>query len=251
MTSGAGQSTVVQEGRAIIDRATEAAVTMRLSGGVAVMLSSPADVDPALVRAPKDVDLFTEKRGGPGVSKILTALGYEPDMQFNALNGHRRLLFASPERGTQVDVFVGGFSMCHTIPLGDRLTLRPVTLPLAELLLMKLQIVELNEKDQRDILNLVSSHPVGDHDIEAINGAHIGHLCGQDWGLWRTCMLNLERSTTVLSSNAYGMRETDVALARVQELIGRMDAADKSRRWKLRQRVGDRVRWYEEVEEVR
>jgi hypothetical protein len=250
MTPDDSRSPVVEEGKAIIARAGQAAVTVRLSGGVAVMLNSPEGADPALIRQPKDVDLITDKRGGAAVSRMLTELGYKADIEFNAINGRRRLLFASAERGTRIDVFVGAFSMCHEIPIGERLMLRPLTLPLAELVLMKLQIFELNEKDQRDILNLLSHHAISDHDADAINGAYIAKLCGEDWGLWRTCMLNLERSTAVVDSNAYRLREPEVAGARIRELVERMDAAEKSRRWKLRQRVGDRVRWYEEVEEV-
>src|SRR5581483_8376119 len=181
---------VVEEGEAIIARAVEAAVTVRLSGGVAVMLNSPEGADPALIRQPKDVDLITDKRGGPAVDRMLTGQGYVDDVAFNAINGRRRLLFASAERGTRIDVFVGAFAMCHEIPIGERLTLRPVTLPLAELLLMKLQIFELNEKDQRDILNLLSHHPIRDHNVDAVNGTSVAQLCAEDWGLWRTCMLN-------------------------------------------------------------
>jgi hypothetical protein len=244
------RSSVVEEGKAIIARAGEAAVSVRLSGGVAVMLSSPEGADPSLVRQPRDIDLITDKRGGAAVATMLTELGYQPDVEFNAINGHRRLLFASGERGTRVDVFVGAFAMCHEIPIGQRLTLRPITVPLAELLLMKLQIFELNEKDQRDILNLLSHHAISDHDVDAINGAYVAELCAEDWGLWRTCMLNLDRSIAVLDANAYGLRDPAIAAARINELVGRMDAAEKPRRWKLRQRVGDRVRWYDEVEEV-
>lgn len=250
MTPDDSRSPVVEEGKAIIARAGGAAVPVRLSGGVAVMLHSPEGADPALIREPKDVDLITDKRGGSAVDRMLAELGYVADVAFNAINGRRRLLFASGERGTRIDVFVGAFAMCHEIPIGDRLTLRPVTLPLAELLLMKLQIFELNEKDQRDILNLLSYHPISDHDVDAINGAYVGKLCAEDWGLWRTCMLNLERATAVVDSNAYGLRDPTIAAARIQDLVGCLDRAEKSRRWKLRQRVGDRVRWYEEVEEV-
>jgi hypothetical protein len=250
MTPDDSGNLVVEEGKAIIARAGQSAVTVRLSGGVAVMLNSPEGADPALVRQPKDIDLITDRRGGAAVDRMLTEVGYRPDVEFNALNGRRRLLFASAEHGTRIDVFVGTFAMCHEIPIGERLTLRPVTLPLAELLLMKLQIFELNEKDQRDILNLLSHHAITDHDVDAINGAYVAKLCAEDWGLWRTSMLNLERSTAVAKSNAYGLRDPSIASARIDQLVERMDGMEKSRRWRLRQRVGDRMRWYEEVEEV-
>jgi hypothetical protein len=248
----AGEAAVVREGRAIIEHAQERAdgVPVRLGGGVAVILNAPADVPASLIRTPKDIDLLTDKRSGGAVSRLLVDLGYEPEVEFNALNGHRRLMFMGRDTNTQVDVFVGTFAMCHTIPLAKRLTLQPMTLPLAELLLMKLQIFELNEKDQRDIVNLLTCHPIEDHDAHAINGAYIASLCGQDWGLWRTCSLNLERTESALTANTYNLSEPQTPQARVADLVQRLAAADKSRKWRLRDRVGDRVRWYEEVEEV-
>jgi hypothetical protein len=242
---------VVREGRAIVSRAELNSLSIRLSGGVAVMLRADAGVDPALLREPKDIDLVTDKRGGHQTAELLASLGYEPDAEFNAINGHRRLMFFGSETGTQVDVFVGAFQMCHTIPISARLTLHRLTLPLAELLLMKLQIVELNEKDQRDILNLMTCHPIADDDEGAINGSYIASLCGHDWGLWRTCNLNLDKAATALASNSYRLENPDVASQRIRDLTERLATVEKSRRWRLRDRVGDRVKWYEDVEEVR
>jgi hypothetical protein len=242
---------VVREGQAIISGAELNSLSIRLSGGVAVMLRADPNVDPGLLREPKDIDLVTDKRGGNQTAELLASLGYEPDVEFNAVNGHRRLMFFGSETGTQIDVFVGKFEMCHAIPIGARLTLQRVTLPLAELLLMKLQIVELNEKDLRDILNLITCHPIADDDEGAINGSYIASLCGHDWGLWRTCNLNLDRAATALASNSYSLQSPEVASQRTRELTERLATVEKSRRWKLRDRVGDRVRWYEDVEEVR
>ena len=67
--------------------------------------------------------------------------------------------------------------------------LDPDTFPLAELLVTKLQIAELNEKDVRDALALFA-HPVEERDGDAINAADRG-LCRTDWGLWRTLTGNL------------------------------------------------------------
>jgi hypothetical protein len=242
---------VVREGQAIISGAELNSLSIRLSGGVAVMLRADPNVDPGLLREPKDIDLVTDKRGGHQTAELLATLRYEPDVEFNAVNGHRRLMFFGSETGTQIDVFVGTFEMCHTIPIGARLTLQPVTLPLAELLLMKLQIVELNEKDLRDILNLMTCHPIAEDDEGAINGSYIASLCGHDWGLWRTCNLNLDRAAAALASNSYSLQSPEVASQRIHELTQRLATVEKSRRWKLRDRVGDRVRWYEDVEEVR
>ena len=101
------------------------------------------------------------------------------------------MLFHDNEHGRQVDVFVGAFRMCHEIPLSDRVRPGSDTVPLAELLLTKLQIIELNEKDIRDTVLLLHGHEVADQDDDAVNGARIAELCAADWGLWRTITANL------------------------------------------------------------
>jgi hypothetical protein len=241
---------VVEHAVRVIESATQAGLALRLAGGVAVALHTPPGTDSRLTREPKDIDLVTDKRSGPATTDLLTSLGYVADVPFNAINGHRRLLFTDPQSGLRVDVFVGQFAMCHELPITARLTLETRTLPLAELLAMKLQIYELNEKDQRDILNLLICHPVADHDELAINGAYLGGLYATDWGLWRTAVLNLQRTHSVLDSGDLSAQDSATGLARVAQLTEHLERAPKSRRWKLRARVGDRVRWYEDVEEV-
>ena len=133
-----------------------------------------------------------KKASGP-LDDLLRNAGYNPHVSFNAMHARERGLFFDDDHGRQVDVFVDSFRMCHAIPLADRFAAEKRTVPLAELLLTKLQIIELNEKDIRDTVLLLHGHEVADHDDEAVNGARIAQLCASDWGLWRTITTNLER----------------------------------------------------------
>jgi hypothetical protein len=183
--------------------------------------------------------------------RLLRASGYEPEVSFNAMNGNERLLFHDLEHGRQVDVFVGSFRMCHVIPLTERLNPEQSTVPLAELLLTKLQIVELNEKDVRDTLLLFHGHEVADHDDDAVNGGRVAELCAGDWGLWRTITTNLERCREMVGD--YDLTEED--RRRISDRFGavlqRIVDEPKSRGWKLRAKIGERKRWYDLPEEVR
>src|SRR5262249_22011896 len=143
-------------------------------------------LDPIFVREIADLDFVCARGAGGRLGDVLTELGYLADEQFNALNGARRLLFLDPTHGRQIDVFVGSFEKCHELPLADRIDARPQTLPAAELLMTKLQIVKLNRKDQRDAFALLD----GTEEIEA---PRIAALTSQDWGLQRTFELNLDR----------------------------------------------------------
>ena len=117
---------------------------------------------------------------------FLPEMGYTPNKTFNTLSGDRRQLWYDEEHGRQIDIFIGDFTMCHTLPLADRLEVEPLTIPLAELFLSKAQIVELNRKDVLDLLTLLLDHEVGPGDEETINTDLIAELCAKDWGLYTT-----------------------------------------------------------------
>jgi hypothetical protein len=240
---------IVDEGQRLIELAHSRGTTLALLGGVAVRLLAD-EIPPALDRDYKDLDFAVPKGGGRDAGNLLTESGYEPEVSFNAMNGNERLLFHDLEHGRQVDVFVGSFRMCHVIPLTERLSAEHRTVPLAELMLTKLQIVELNEKDVRDTLLLFHTHGVADDDRDTLNAGRIAELCAGDWGLWRTITANLERCRELIGS--YELPEAD--RARISERIGavldRIEAEPKSRGWKLRARIGERKRWYELPEEV-
>lgn len=124
----------VAEARRVIVRAREEGLTLRALGGVAVYLQSPAG-RPLLPRTLKDIDLVTTPEGGRRTGQVLQTLGYAAEEMFNALRGSRRQLYRDPANDRDLDVFVGEFSMCHLVPVADRLDRDCLTVPLAELLL--------------------------------------------------------------------------------------------------------------------
>jgi hypothetical protein len=236
---------VVEEGRRVTEAAGRENVPLRLLGGVAVRLR--ASVLPAsLEREYKDLDFATTRKAVGDAQKLLRDLGYEPHTAFNTMNAKERLLFFDDAHGRQVDVFVGSFRMCHEIPLEGRLAVHEDTVPLAELLLTKLQIIELNEKDVRDAVALFHGHDVTDDDA-GICAPKVAALCAADWGLWRTITKNLDAVRTHLDDYVVDRDRVSGRLARLQD---RIEAEEKSRGWRLRSKVGDRKRWYELPEEV-
>jgi hypothetical protein len=240
---------VIAEAVRILDAAARERLPLKAIGGVAIRLRTPA-VPPALARGYQDIDLVTDRRRGKDVARLLEAAGYRPDTEFNALHGDRRLLFHDDEHERQIDVFVGTFAMCHEIPLADRLALEPLTVPLAELLLTKLQIVEINDKDLRDTATVLLVHEVAGHDGDAVNAGRVAELCAGDWGLWRTVTQALERLGAALPHLGLDAAEQATVAGRGVALSAAIEAAPKSRRWKLRSRLGERARWYEEPEET-
>jgi hypothetical protein len=239
---------IVAEGERLLGLASREDVPLRLLGGVAVRIKAP-EVPPALTREYKDLDLAVTKKRATAADKLLRDAGYEPHVSFNAMHARERGLYFDETHGRQVDLFIHAFRMCHEIPLGDRLEATDGTVPLAELLLTKLQIIEVNEKDIRDTVLLFHGHEIADHD-GALNGARIAELCAADWGLWRTITANLERCRGHVGDYDLPAPERERVQQRLDELMERIDAEPKSRGWRLRAKVGERKRWYELPEEV-
>jgi hypothetical protein len=241
---------ILDEARRLTVAAIERDVPIRLVGGLAVRIRVDETFHAGLSREYKDIDLVTLKGKSKPVGRFLEEMGYEPHQQFNAMNGSERLLFYDMGNERQLDVFVGAFRMCHEIPITERITLDPLTLPLAELLLTKLQIVNLNEKDLRDVVAILHHHDVADRDGDTINAAYAAQLCADDWGLWRTCKMNVDRVRDGVEQYDIAQHERETVKLRLGRLWARIDAEPKSRGWRLRDRIGDRKKWYDEPEEV-
>jgi hypothetical protein len=239
----------VAEGRRIAEAAAEREIPLRVLGGVAVAMLCPSSAQPPLAREYADIDLATTASAKDRVVGLLSTMGYSGDREFNMLHGHRRLYFWDECNKRQVDVFVDEANLCHRIDLGRRLEAVPLTLSLADLTVLKLQVVETNEKDYLDICAIFADHELSSDD-SGINFTHITDLTVSDWGLWRTLGMVSEKSER-FALELPGFAAGEVVADRLRRLRSAMEEAPKSRGWKLRARVGDRKRWYELPEEVR
>src|SRR5215217_3869458 len=239
------RSDMVEEALRTAEEAEREDLALRLLGGVAIKLRAKDGLHPAFEREYADLDWITPKGASAAAQRFFEAMGYTPQVRFNAMYGQERLLFFDEQHDRQVDVLVGTFRMSHQIPFGKRLALEPMTVPLAELLLTKLQIVELNEKDVKDTLALLHDHPVEEEDGDMINGAHVARLCASDWGLWRTFTANLEALGDHIERYELPEEGKETIAGRIRELQARIEEEPKSFGWKMRSKIGDRKRWYE------
>jgi hypothetical protein len=215
---------LVTAGRRLTAAGNEAGIVLRPIGGVGVLLHCPA----ALARGPHrdfgDLDIAADAKSRD-ITKVFEDQGYAGDRRFNAMQGDRRMIFHG-DIG-KVDVFIGAFEMCHRIELSERLRIEPETVTASDLLLTKLQVVELNEL----------GHGAGDH----IDVDYLGAVAGDDWGLWRTCTGTLRHVSELRPAVA----------PRAIELVEALDAAPKTKRFRMRARIGERKRWYELPDEIK
>jgi len=225
---------------------------LRAFGGLAIFAHSQANMR-FFRRDSPDVDFVVPREQRHKLESFFETMGYSPDKQFNLLNGMRRQIYHQENSDRRIDILVGDFEMCHKLPLDDqRLDVDPVTIPLAELLLSKAQIVQLNRKDAMDILSLLLNNELGRDTEGKIGLDRVAQLCSQDWGLYKTVTINLERVEELLNTDEFKLPvvERELILSRIGEIRDAIEATPKSLAWQLRDKIGTRVRWYEEVEEV-
>lgn len=239
------------EAERILLAAREGDLPLRLVGGLAIKKHCPSAAHRGLARKYPDIDFVGHKKDARRIKELLVSLGYEGNKRFNALYGDKRLLFYDLQNERQIDVFLDVFEMCHYLYLGDRLILEPITIPLADLLFTKLQIVQINEKDVKDIIALVRDHSLAEEDgPEAINVRYLADLSSNDWGIYRTFKENLTKVLFFVEKWDLGPEDKAIVRGKLEALLRRIEEAPKSLRWRMRARVGERVRWYEPVEDA-
>jgi hypothetical protein len=237
---------------ALVRDAAERGIPVRLVGGLAVRALCPAF--PPRVRTGQDLDLASVSSARAPLTAFVQERGFAPDKFFNNLHGHKQLYFASPTDGRALDVLLDRLDMCHVLEFRDRIDRLPMTLDATDLLLSKLQIFEVNEKDLQDAIYLLAGLPVREGDEPGTIGlARFGEVVGEDWGWWRTVTGNLDRITALPASDLARLAPPSPPhdpVAQAARLRTAADETSKSLRWKLRAKVGDRVQWYKLPEEV-
>ncbi len=244
----------------IMDEAKKRGITLRTLGAIAFRTHSPKYkyLEYDLGRILTDIDFASYDKEAKKVRELFNDLGYEEDRAIRGMmtgmgmgKVSKRFIFHDNEHNIHFDVFFDELSFCHAINFKNRLKIDYPTIPLADLLLEKLQIVEINEKDVIDCIVLIREHDIADSDEEAINKKYIANLFSGDWGWWRTGTMNLDKIKH-FAEKYDKMTEEDKKdiVSKVDELRKAIDEKSKSFKWKMRAKVGDKKIWYEQVEEV-
>jgi len=240
------------ESVAVVQEANARGVPLKLIGGQAVRLLCP--LFPHRARVDQDMDFASVSAAKRPVMDFLAERGFLGDPRFNLLHGDRQMYFTTADGQTSVDVIMDKLNMCHVLEFKERIDRMPYTLDVTDLLLSKLQIVELNRKDVHDILHLLSGFEVREGDEPNTVGlGRIGKLVGEDWGWWRTVTGNLQKIVALADGEHRDLipeaRHFDPA-AQAKAIDDHCQTCPKTMKWKLRAKVGERVQWYELPEEV-
>ncbi len=198
-----------------------------------------------------DIDFASYRKQSSRVKQFLTDCGYKEDVEVNNLFGTSRLLFHDTINKRHVDVFLDELKFSHTINLRGRLEQDPITIPLAELFLEKMQIAKINEKDLIDTIMLLREYDFGETDNDEINKNIILNYLTKDWGFWKTVVDNLNILKNFL--NKYPQltdEDKSIVSKRIDYILEEIEKAPKSLKWKMRSKIGTKMKWYQEVDEL-
>ncbi|WP_300612281.1 hypothetical protein [Trebonia sp.] len=242
------------EAVAIVRAAANQDVTLRVVGSAGIRLhcQQPGPLMDRLGRPAKDIDFIVPQQHRKGMRRLLEGRGYVVDRDLLVAMEGTRYSFAHAGSGIEIDVFVERLDFCHRIELTGRLTAHPVTIPIEELLLQKIQIVQMTTTDLIDASVLLATHKVGEDGAEGIDAAHIARLLARDWGFHHTATRNLGRIAEYLTSaELASLTEGGCARVRrgIEQLMGMIDAQDKTLGWRMREKIGERKQWWQDVDD--
>jgi len=244
-------STIESTAIRLLDAAKEKKLVWRVIGACAIKLRCPKFefLYDRMDRRITDIDLVTYSRYVGQTRSLLSEFGYFPDDKVNAFQPTRHLYYS---KNLMVDVFIDRLEMCHNVDFRGRLELDNQTVPLADLMLCKLQNVHLNEKDVKDCIVLLREHEVSGGHADTIDPKHIARVLSQDWGFYHTFTENLIRIRDSLPMyDALGEADRRVIVAGLDKLSESIEGEPKSAKWRMRARVGTKKKWYTDVENLR
>lgn len=247
-----GRIDPLEEAKRIIAAGEENGVTLRLIGGLAIRLHCHG-AHSAHLREYHDIDIFALGREYEGIVSVFEKLEYSPNVEFNAAYGRTRLQFVSSGHVKNVDVVLDKFRMQHSLDFRLRIRLDDSTIPITDLLLTKLQMGgRLEVKDAKDLVAILEDHDLGhSDDKEILNVDYMADLCAREWGLYKTVTGSLQKVRQFIeddvSVQCIGMEATEL-VRKVDAIRDSLISRKKGLRWSARSLLGERVKWYEEVE---
>jgi len=248
----AQEESLLQRLGQLLQMASDYRAVVRVLGALAIRIHCPQFkyIEYKLGRQLTDIDLAARGKDTGKLVEMFTQLAWEESRIVRMYSGGKRLLFTAPD-GMHLDIFFDQLTMCHEINLKGRLEIDYPTISLVDLILEKMQIVQINEKDLIDTLILLLEHEIGGATTETIDVEYLCSLCSSDWGLWRTVTMNLEKLKSYISATPQiSVEESQNGIAKVDRLLQEIEAEPKSFKWWMRAKVGEKKKWYRDVDEL-
>ena len=248
-------SAFIEEAEECVKAASAQDLHLRVMGGLAIFMHS-REFQPLwekLGRLGKkvftDIDFVSYGKDRAELIKFFKARNYYINQKMLYLYGKGRQIYYG-EKIPMVEIFFDKLEMNHIVNFKNRLNADYPTIPLTELLLQKLQMVKINEKDIKDVIILLRAHEIGADDKDQINREAVGSHLLSDWGFHYTATTNLKKIKDALRQySALGDGDIKVVEDRLDDLLDYLENEPKSMKWKMRALVGTKMQWFNEVDE--
>lgn len=249
----------VGEARRLAEKANEAGITLRILGALAVRIHSPefAGLHQSLGRLSgatefTDIDVMTYGEFQDKLEPFFKSVGFNPEPRIRRTPSiwAYRQMYLEPKGQFHVDVFFDKLEMSHTIDFRGRLEVDYPTISLADILLEKMQIHHINEKDVKDSIVLMRAHDLGETDKESINQIYVAKLLAADWGFYHTVSNNLTKTKLLLQDYDVPQVDQEDVISKIDRLLTRIESEPKTSKFKMRARIGEKKKWYTDVDET-
>lgn len=246
----------IDEAKVLVEEAERRGLLLRIMGGMAIYMHSTEfeELWRNLARLGKkvftDIDFVAYGKQRNEIYEFVQKRGYKTDPRFLYQFGKTRHIFFGG-RVPMVEIFYDQLEMNHTIPYEGRLEVDKPTTPLGELMLQKLQVVKINEKDIKDLIVLIRAHEVGEDDKEKINLNVFDFVnMSGDWGWYYTATTNLNK-VKKFAGEYPQLSDADRTAVnqRVDRMLAYLEQEPKSFKWKMRAKLGTKTMWYNPVED--
>jgi hypothetical protein len=240
----------LSEGKRIADAARQQGIPLRVMGPLALHYYFPEQV-PLYAKLERlgeryftDIDFMGYGKNGSKMKGLFEKLGYECDVNTLMMTGKTRQIYYGGSV-PMIDVFLDKLDYCHEVAFKDRLEFDDYSIALSDIMLQKLQIWEINDKDLKDLEFLLTVAEVGDDENKKINSTYIAKRLADDWGFWYTATTNFGRvKTHVDGVGAFDDAQKAYIKQRCDEFLARIEAEPKTKDWNKRAKKGTDKLWY-------
>ena len=242
----------LSEALQINEQAEARGIQLRILGSLAFRIHCPKFVYllDQMERELTDIDYMGLSVQQNKYPSFMLEMGYEMDKDLLLATEGSRYFFENHKTGLGVDIFVDKLDYCHPIWMKDRLELDAPTVTLIDLLMEKMQIVEINAKNFKDTFVLLLEHELGKDDREKIDIDYLSKVLGNDWGFYYTFILNLQKCKEFLSKfDSLDFNQKTEINQKIDDILLTIESSSKSLRWRLRSKIGTKMKWYRDVNE--
>lgn len=225
-------------------------IVARLFGGLSIEVIAPWKDIFGIDRPVKDIDIIVPRSSMITAMDVLSIDGWKMNGRNQRINSGILVCAIDNTSGTRLDMYADPVILNQTLYFGQRLRILEKTLTPVDLLISKLQIVNITDRDLDDICALAGGCQVAAVDSPStLNAERLKIICSNSWALQYTSIGNLDAAERRAGTHRDIQEER---LARILQNVSLLrnicTDCPKSWTWRLRAKIGPLLPWYEQID---